>query len=75
MKKDKIDYNKTIVEKKRHSIGMHVTEKELSIMRMQLKELNKKTKYSRNDILKVVCMKLLSDDEFIEYCEKKGGLS
>ncbi len=71
----KKEYNKNIVEKKRHSIGMHVTESELRIMRLQLKELNRKTKYSRNDILKVVCMRLLSDDDFIEYLEKKGGLS
>ena len=71
----KKEFNKTIIQKKRHSIGMHVTEDELGIMRMQLKELNRKTQYSRNDILKVVCMKLLSDDDFIEYCEKKGGLS
>ena len=68
-------FNKTIIQKKRHSIGMHITDNELKVMRMQLKELNRKTKYSRNDILKVVCMNLLSDDEFIEYLENKGGLS
>ncbi len=74
MKKEKKVYNKNIVEKKRHSIGMYVTDDEISAMSMQLKELNRKTNYSRNDILKVVCMRLLSDDEFIEYLEKKGGL-
>ncbi|MBU1658333.1 hypothetical protein KKG72_04685 [bacterium] len=68
-------YEKNIIHKKRHSIGMYITDSEMEIMKIQLKELNRKTKYSRNDILKVVCMKLLSDDDFIEYCEKKGDLS
>jgi len=67
------DYAKS--KKKRHSIGMNVTEDEMRIMSLQVKELRKKTKYTRNDVLKVVCMKLLSNDEFIEFCEKKGDLS
>ena len=67
------DYAKQ--EKRRHSIGMNVTKDEMRIMSLQVKELREKTKYTRNDVLKVVCMKLLSDDEFIEFCEKKGGLS
>jgi len=59
----------------RHSIGVVVNEEEREKMRVQLKKLKEKTKYTRNDILKVVCIDLLSDDEFIKFCEIKGKLS
>ena len=58
----------------RHSIGMHINDEELRVMKAQLKELKRKFGYSRNDVLKVVCMNLLSDDEFIEFVQVKGGL-
>ncbi|MGD9718157.1 MAG: hypothetical protein AB7U24_02865 [Sulfurimonadaceae bacterium] len=61
--------------RKRHSIGMNITDAEMRAMQTQLKMLRKRYKYTRNDVLKVVCMRLLSDEEFIEFCEKKGGLS
>jgi len=61
--------------RKRHSIGMNITDEEMAVMKEQIKKLRAKTYYTRNDVLKVVCMNLLSDDEFIEFCEKKGGLS
>jgi len=60
---------------KRHSIGVVVNEQELFEMRKQLKSLKNKTNYTRNDIIKVICTKLLSDDEFIQFCEIKGNLS
>jgi hypothetical protein len=60
--------------KKRHSIGMNITDKDMKAMQYQLKLLRKNYPYTRNDVLKVVCMRLLSDPDFIEFCEKKGGL-
>lgn len=63
---------------KRHSIGMNITKGELEAMKLRLKKFREKYKekgYSRNDVLKVICMRLLDDDELIELCEKKGGLS
>ena len=60
---------------KRHSIGIVINDDEATIMKERLKELKEFTNYTRNDILKVVCMNLLSDKEFIEFCEIKGGLS
>jgi len=60
---------------KRHCIGIVINDEEREEMKVQLKKLKEKTKYTRNDILKVVCIDLLSDDEFIEFCEIKGVLS
>lgn len=60
---------------KRHSIGMVINDEEAQLMKDQLVELKKETNYTRNDILKVVCTKLLSNKEFIEFCEIKGDLS
>lgn len=61
--------------KKRHSIGMWVDEKEMEHMRDKVASLKHKYGYSRNQILKVVCMDLLDDEDFIRMCEKKGELS
>lgn len=59
----------------RRSIGVVINNEEAQLMKDKLKELKSKTNYTRNDIIKVVCTKLLSDDEFIKLCEIKGGLS
>ncbi len=59
----------------RRSIGIVINEEEAQLMKDQLVELKKISNYTRNDILKVVCTKLLSDKDFIEFCEIKGGLS
>ena len=60
---------------KRHSIGIVINDEEASMMKDQLKILKTKTDYTRNDVLKIVLTKFLSSDEFIKYCEIKGGLS
>lgn len=60
---------------KRHSIGIVINEEDAQAMKDQLVELKKWTNYTRNDILKVVCTKLLSNKDFIDFCEIKGGLS
>lgn len=60
--------------KKRHSIGVHIDDYEMEILTLQRKELKRKHGYSRNEVLKVILMKLLSDDEFIEFVQVKGGL-
>lgn len=62
-------------DKKRHSIGMWVDENEMANMRDKVASLKDKYGYSRNQILKIVCMDLLDDEEFIRMCEKKGELS
>ena len=61
-------------EVKRHSIGMNITQSEMTAMSMQIKALKLKTGWSRNQVLKVVCLKLLTDDEFIDYVQRKGNL-
>jgi hypothetical protein len=60
---------------KRHSIGVVINQEEAEMMKKQLKKLKEITNYTRNDVLKVVCTKLLSDEDFIRFCEVKGGLS
>ncbi|MDD2567589.1 MAG: hypothetical protein PHS10_06350 [Thiovulaceae bacterium] len=62
-------------DKKRHSIGMWVDENEMAHMREKTASLKDKYGYSRNQILKVVCMDLLDDEDFIKMCEKKRKLS
>ena len=58
----------------RYSIGMYLDPEEIRIMKLQTKELKRKFRYSRNDVLRVVLTKLLSDDDFIELVQVKGGL-
>jgi len=60
---------------KRHSIGIVINDEEAQMMKDQLVKLKKNTNYTRNDILKVVCTRLLSDDDFIKFCEINGKLS
>ena len=59
---------------KRHSIGIVINDEEANTMKKQLRILKSKTDYTRNDVLKIVLTKLLGSDEFIEFCEIKGGL-
>lgn len=58
----------------RYALGLQVTEDEERIMRLQVKELKKKHAYTRSEILRIVCVKLLSDDEFISFLQAKTGL-
>lgn len=58
----------------RHSIGMYMDDEEIRLMKLHTKELKRKHRYFRNDVLRVIVTKLLSDDEFIEFVQVKGGL-
>ena len=61
-------------ERYRYSIGMYLDDDEIRVMKLQTKELKRKFRYSRNDVLRIVITKLLSDDEFINLVQIKGGL-
>jgi len=58
----------------RYSIGIQVSDDEKRIMKLQVKELKRKFKYTRNDVIRVVALRLLSDDDFIEFIQTKGYL-
>lgn len=58
----------------RYSVGMYLDPDEIRLMKLHTKELKRKFRYSRNDVLRVVVTKLLSDDDFIKFVQVKGGL-
>ena len=58
----------------RYSIGMYMDPEEIRLMKLHTKELKRKFRYSRNDVLRTVLTKLLSDEDFIKLVQIKGGL-